>query len=230
MEQKPTRRKDNIKAHQDAIVDIFPEAKKALYGESSYPDFVRLIQRGPTERIADDHDQQEQLKQHLKQLIPDTFSSYVNDLKLLQKHNPDATLLGVRYDPYEERITAPSVFMKDSFASTPLIGGSMGRSMTHRATVESDYIASIQKRTLTIDGEGIPEDLYILEITRHNSDVYNDVHNNWEGKDGDRMIRIAIDPTYDDIIAEAPAGTVNRSIVLASAIEVIEKGFPSTEK
>lgn len=230
MEQKPTPNKNNLKAHQDAIVDIFPEAKKALYGESSRPDFVRLIQRGSTEHLARDYERQDQLKEHLKQLIPNTYESYAEDLKLLQQHDPNATLLDVHYDPYEEKITAPGVFMKDTFISSPQIGGSMGRNMSTRATVESDYIASIQKRTLIINDEGTPEDLYILEITRHNSDVRDDIHNNWDGEDGDRMIRIAIDPTYDDIIAEAPAGTVNRSEIFVSTIEIIKKGFPRTQK
>jgi hypothetical protein len=230
MEQKPTSNRNNLKAHQDAIVDIFPEAKKAIYGESSRPDFVRLIQRGSTERLARDYERQDQLKEHLKYLVPNTYESYMEDLKLLQKHDSNARLLDVRYDPFEEKITAPGVYMKDTFISSPRIGGSMGRNMSTRATVGSDYIASIQKRTLIINDEGTPEDLYILEITRHNSDVHDDIHGNWDGEEGDRMIRIAIDPTYDDIIAEAPAGTINRSEVLASTIEIIEKGFPRTWK
>lgn len=230
MEQKPTPNKNNLKAHQDAVVDIFPEAKKAIYGISPYPEFVRVIQRGSTKDLARNYERQDELKEHLKQLIPNTYESYAEDLTLLQHHDPNTTLLDVQYDPYEQKIIAPGVYMKDTFTSSPYIGGSMGRNMSVRATVESDYVASIQKRTLLINDEGTPEDLYILEITRHNSDVHDDIHNNWEGKDGDRMIRIAIDPTYDDIIAEAPAGTVNRSEIFASIIEIIEKGFPSTQR
>lgn len=228
MEQKPTPHKNTIKQHQDAVVDIFPKAENALHGTSSYPDFIRKYQIGHPEQLARDYEQQEVLKTQLKQVLPTAYESYANDIQLLQTHNPNATLLGVTYDPYEEKITSPAVYMKDTFISEPRIQGSMGRAMSVRAEVESDFIASIQKRTLIINNEGIPEDLYILEITRHNSEVHHDIHDNWDGQDGDIVCRIAVDTSYDDIFAEAAGGTVNRSAILSSALEVLTKAFPST--
>lgn len=228
MEPQPPLDRNTVKQHQDAVVDIFPKAEKDLYGKSPYPDFIRAYQIGKPEQLARDYEKRETLKIKLKQVLPAIYESYTEDLKLLQAHNSDATLLGVQYDPYEEKITAPAVYMKDTFMSQPPILGSMGRAMSVRAEVESDYIASIQKRTLTINEQGIPEDLYILEITRHNSEVHNDIHNNWEGHDGDIMVQIAVDTSYDDIFAEATGGTINRSAVLDSAVEVLTKAFPTT--
>lgn len=228
MEHNPTPDKNTIKQHQDAVVDIFPKAEKTLYGQSPYPDFIRAYQKGAPEQLARDYEKQELLKEKLKYTLPAIYESYAEDLKLLQKHNPKATLLGVQYDPYEEKITAPAIYLKDTFISEPQLQGSMGRAMRTRAEVESDYIASIQKRTLVINDEGLPEDLYILEITRHNSVVHNDVHNSWTGQDGDMVCQIAVDTSYDDIFAEAAEGTVNRSVILRSAVEVLEKAFPTT--
>lgn len=228
MESQPPFDKNTIKQHQDAVVDIFPKAEKALYGKSPYPDFIRTYQVGRPEQLARDYEAQESLKTTLKHVLPAIYESYTEDLKLLQAHNPDATLLDVRYDPYEEKITAPAVYMKDNFISRPYLQGSMGRAMWVRAEIESDYIASIQKRTLTINDEGVPEDLYILEITRHNTEVHNDPHGSWDGKDGDMVVQIAVDTAYDDIFAETAAGTVNRSAILDSAIKVLEKAFPAT--
>ena len=224
------KNKHSIQQHQEAVVDIFPKAEKALYGTSPYPDFVRAYQTGQPEQLAHDYEKQELLKTRLKQALPAIYETYSADLQLLQAHNPDATLLGVQYDPYEERLTAPGVYLKETFISAPQLGGSMGRAMRAPAEVESDYVASLQKRTLTINEEGLPEDLYILEITRHNSEVHNDIHDSWEGQDGDVVVQIAVDTSYDDIFAEAAGGTANRSAILASAIEVLEKAFPLTTR
>jgi hypothetical protein len=230
MEQQPLPDKSTVKQHQDAVVDIFPKAEKSLYGKSPFPNFIRTYQIGHPEQLGHDYDKQELLKTILKQVLPAIYESYAGDLTLLQAHNPDATLLGVQYDPYEEKITSPAVYLKDTFISEPQIQGSMGRTMRVRAEVESDYIASIQKRTLIINDEGLPEDLYILEITRHNSTVYNDVHSSWTGQDGDVVCQIAVDTSYDNVFAEAAGGTVNRSAILNSAVDVLEKAFPATTK
>jgi hypothetical protein len=42
------------------------------------------------------------------------------------------------------------------------------------------------------------------------------------------VCQIAVDTSYDDIFAEAAEGTVNRSAILRSAVEVLEKAFPTT--
>lgn len=226
MDKQPKQNK--IQQHQEAVIDLFPKAKKDLYGE--IPIYRTIPLRTP-EALGRDYEKQEVLKDELKELIPSLYESYVADLKLLQAHNPDATLLGVHHDANEETITAPLVYLEDSFISSSRIGGSMGRNMgTARATVESDYLTSIQKRTLLINDSGIPEDLYIIEITRHNSTITNDIHDNWSGKDGDRVAHIAIDPTYNDIFAEAPGGTMDRAYNLESTLDILKKAFPKTTK
>lgn len=230
MENHPKQNKNTIKQHQDAIIDLFPEAKKSLYGESPYPDFVQVIPTSRTEALRANYEKQDAFKDELKQLVPDIYESYVRDLTLLQRHNPEATLLDVHYDAITETISAPPVYLKDTYISHPLIGGSFGNSMRTRATIESDYFATIQKRTLLINDEGIPEDLYLVEITRHNSTVHGDVHDSWTGRDGDRVAHIAVDPTYDDILAETLGGSMNQAANFESSLNILKQAFPKTTK
>jgi hypothetical protein len=225
MDKQPKPNQNTVKQHQDAVIDLFPKAEKNLYGE--IPVYQSIPLRSP-EALSHDYERQEALKAELKQLIPSIYDSYVADLKLLQAHNPNATLLDVQYDADEEMITAPLVHLEDSFISSSQLGGSAGRGMNVRATVKSDYLTSIQKRTLLINDEGMPEDLYIIEITRHNSEVRNDIHKSWHGKDGDRIAHIAIDPTYDDMFAETQEGTMNRAYNFESTLDILKKAFPKT--
>jgi hypothetical protein len=227
MDSQPKQNNNTVKQHQEAVIDLFPQAKKDLYGEIP---LYKIIPISTPESLNRDNEKREALKDELKVLIPGIYESYTEDLKLLQARNPEATLLDVHYDTSEEIITAPPVHLRESFISSSRLGGSMGRSMDVPASVESDYLASIQKRTLLISDEGMPEDLYIVGITRHNSVVTDDIHRSWEGKDGDRVAHIAVDTTYNDIFAETPWGAMDQTKDFRYVLDILKKAFPKTTK
>ena len=231
MEKSPGRSNADAARHQAELMAMFPEAADQLaYRQPLLPPGTLKLLFGRPEFLSQDARLQEKLKTKLIDLVPKRFETYLKDLTVLQKKNPEATLAGVSYDPLEEKLTAPGLYMEEEFLSQPLIMGSMGRAMTSRARIEYDCVATIQKRMIGIDKAGRPENLYIAEITRQNSKITGDVHRAWEGADGEALIRIAIDESDGAIFAEVGQGPVDRSTPLQSAIEVLEQAFPRSKK
>ena len=216
---------ENFSDHQATIAGMSIAAQHAIYGMSDYPDFMHVIPLKSIVGQERDAAQLDTLSEELLLEIPEIFEQYRNDFYIFKKHDVSQKILGATFDEEEDKIVGAPITRQDSVRSRhPSL------SARYAVTVNStaDYTPSIQRILASISDVGEPEYVYLVDIHMSSIEVSNDPYGYYEGAEGMSLIKIIVDPLYQQVFPEIHGRQISDSRPIKSALSVLRASFPKT--